>query len=234
MVKFLVTLLRTIYEGLTERDLRFKELVANYEEYHKKKTHISGLSQVRANLISQWIQPGSSILDVGCGQGFIMEFLSKTKNCKVYGIDTSEKAIEAIRLKGFQGVVRDVDREGLKIPEGQKYDYILFVEVLEHLKYPHRVLIEACKHAKKGVIVTLPNTGYIYWRLQLLRGYFPRQSFTHLHFWTINDFYIFLRQLGLKPLALKTDLPDRGVKGFICNRLKNLLAYQQCWLVAPL
>jgi hypothetical protein len=110
----------------------------------------------------------------------------------------------------------------------------LFIEVLEHLKYPHKVLIEACKHAKKGVVVSLPNTGYIYWRLQMLRGYSPRQSFTHLHFWSINDFYIFLKQLHLKPLALKTDLPDKGIKGKICEILKNLLAYQQMWLIAPL
>jgi methionine biosynthesis protein MetW len=183
-------------------------------------------------LISDWIEHGSSILDAGCGEGFIMEFLHKNKNCKCFGIDISSKVIKKIHLKGFSGVVRDLDSEGLGLSE-TSYDYILLIEVLEHLKYPHKVLVEACKHVKKGVIVTLPNTGYIYWRLQLLRGYFPRQSFTHLHFWTINDFKIFLETLGLRPIALKTELPEKGIIGLTCNALKNILAYQQCWLIAP-
>jgi methionine biosynthesis protein MetW len=221
-----------IYNGLTEKNLYFKEIFSNYEEYHATPK-ISSLSVLRAHLISDWIEPYSSVLDVGCGEGFLMEFLVRTKNCRVYGVDISSKAIEIVRAKSFEGCVRDVDEEGLGLSEDERYDYILFVETLEHLKYPHKVLMEACKHARRGVIVTLPNTGYIYWRLQMLRGYFPRQSFTHLHFFSINDFYIFLRQLGLKPLALKTDLPTKGFKGWLCSRLKNLLAYQQCWFIAP-
>jgi len=232
-MKNIISLLKLIYSGLLEEDLYFKELFSDYEEYHAT-SKISTLSILRANLISDWIKPYSSILDVGCGEGFFMEFLSRTKNCKVYGMDVSKKAIEIVRSKGFKGIVRDIDENGLGLSENEKYDYILFVEVLEHLKYPHKVLIEACKHVKEGVIVTLPNTGYIYWRLQMLRGYFPRQSFTHLHFWSINDFYIFLRQLHLKPLALKTNLPTKGVRGLIARHFKNLLAYQQCWLIAPL
>ena len=229
----MIPLLKLIYKGLTEKNLYFEEIISNYEEYHAT-SKISLFSTLRADLISGWIEPYSCVLDVGCGEGFLMEFLFKRKNCKVRGIDISKKAIEIVQSKGFEGVVRDIDENGLGLSESEKYDYILFIEVLEHLKYPHKVLIEACKHAKKGVIVSLPNTGYIYWRLQMLRGYFPRQSFTHLHFWSINDFYIFLKQLHLKPLALKTDLPDKGIKGRICGKLKNLLAYQQCWLIAPL
>jgi len=191
-MKSLIALLKTIYRGLTERNHHFPELVLNYEEYHKV-SHVSPLSVLRVNLISEWVEPFSKVLDVGCGEGFVMEYLSKTKHCKVIGIDVSSKAIETVQSKGFEGLVVDVDKEGLGLAEKRKYDYILFIEVLEHLKYPHKVLIEACRHSRKGVIVTLPNTGYLYWRLQMIRGYFPRQSFTHLHFWSINDFYIFLK-----------------------------------------
>ena len=228
----LLSTLSMIWRALTEKDPQFEELFFDYEEYHKTPK-ISPLSIVRASLISEWIKPGSSILDVGCGEGFLMEYLLREKNCKVFGIDISRKAIEVVRSKGMEGEVRDVDEKGLGLSRDEKYDYILFVEVLEHLKYPHKVLVEACKHANEGVIVTLPNTGYIYWRLQMLRGYFPRQSFMHLHFWSINDFYIFLRQLGLKPLDLKTELSTKGFIGLLLSCLKNLLVYQQCWLIAP-
>jgi len=232
MWKGVIEMLRLIYKGLTEKNPPFSEIFPDYEVYHKT-SHVSALTELRARLISEWIETGSSILDVGCGEGFMMEFLSRSKNCKVFGIDVSSKAIEKLRSRGFQGIVRDVDEEGLGLSKDESYDYILLIEVLEHLKYPHKVLVEACSCAKKGVIVTLPNSGYIYWRLQLLRGYFPRQSFTHLHFWTINDFKMFLKTLNLRPLALKTDLPERGIMGFICKTLENLLAYQQCWLIAP-
>ena len=81
-----------------EEDLYFKELFSDYEEYHAT-SKISTLSILRANLISDWIKPYSSVLDVGCGEGFFMEFLSRTKNCKVYGMDVSKKAIENVRSR---------------------------------------------------------------------------------------------------------------------------------------
>ncbi len=227
-----ITLLKVIRAGLSVKDPAIPELVSDYEEYHGAAP-TSTLNTTRAKLISELITPNSTLLDVGCGEGTQLEFASKMKGAKGYGIDISHKAIETIQSKGFEGAVRDIDREGLKLAKNQRYDYILFSEVLEHLKYPHKVLLEACEHAEKGVIVTTPNSGYIYWRLQLLKGYFPRQSYTHLHFWTINDFRIFLKTLNLQPLELKTDLPTHGVKGAISQRLKNLLSYQQCWLIAP-
>lgn len=62
---------------------------------------MSSLSILRASLISEWIKPGSSILDVGCGEGFLMEYLLRKKNCKVYGVDVSRKAIEIVRSKRY-------------------------------------------------------------------------------------------------------------------------------------
>lgn len=88
---------------------------------------------------------------------------------------------------------------------------------------------EALKIASKGVIITLPNTGFIKWRIQMLAGYFPRQSYTHLHFWTINDFKIFLsivvpeaEILGFKYVSLPTPLAKLS---------PNLFAWQQAWFI---
>lgn len=61
----------------------------------------------------------------------------------------------------------------------------------------------------------------------MLRGYAPRQSFTHLHFWSIKDFRVFCEGLEIKPLEFKTFLSNRLLT------LRNLLAYQQIWLLAP-
>lgn len=203
----------------------FPELnIYDYEEYHESGA--VGACPLRVKLISNWIEPDSTVLDVGCGEGINAGEIAKLKKVQVYGIDVSAKAMSKFVSKGFQGEVKDIDNEGLDLKS--TYDYILFVEVLEHLKWPHRVLIEACEHARRGVIVTLPNSGYLRWRLQMLRGYCPRQSFTHLHFWSINDFSFFLRALGLQALDFKTDLTGR-----INFVLRNLFAFQQCWLIAP-
>lgn len=238
-----------IYQGLTEKTptwfdpgvserLSYYDIFSNYEEYVEDQLARAEerfkASYLRFKIISEWIEPNSSVLDVGCGIPYMMEFLSKIKNCKVVGMDVSNKAIELVRSKGFEGFVRNVDGKDLGLAIDEKYDYILFIEVLEHLGFPHIPLIDACKCAKKGVIVSFPNTGYFWYRLQLLRGYVPRQEFTHVRFWSINDFQIFLNYFNLKPLALKTNLTTQGIKGFICNHLKNLLASKQFWLIEPL
>jgi len=181
-----LSLCQIIYRELIRRDFSFSEVLNNYETYHEK-SHVSPQSYLQVRLISEWIEPDSTVLSVGCGEGFAEEYLEKNKKCKVSGIDISKKAISKFITKGFEGRVRDIDK-GLALTHEENYDYIIFVEVLEHLKYPHKILLEACRHAEKGVIVTLPNSGHIRWRIQMLRGYSPRQSFTHLHFWSIRDF----------------------------------------------
>jgi len=203
----------------------FPELrIYNYEKYHA--SGVVSPCPLRVKLISDWIEPGSTVLDVGCGEGLIAEKISRKKKVDFYGIDVSVHAISEFIKKGFKGEVRDIEAEGLNLKT--RYDYILFVEVLEHIKLPQKVLIEACEQARKGVIVTLPNSAFIRWRSQMLRGYFPRQSFTHLHFWSIDDFELFLKALDLRVLDFKPD-----VIGWIDYTLRNLLASQQCWLIAP-
>ncbi|MEM1877083.1 MAG: methionine biosynthesis protein MetW [Ignisphaera sp.] len=159
----------------------------------------------RYKLISSWIKPRTLILDVGCGEGYFMERLNKEKEAVVRGIDVSHTIVRKLKETGFDAYVRDVDIEGLKLGT-EIYDYILFIEVLEHLKFPHKVLKESCNHVKESIIITIPNTGFIKWRLQLLKGYFPRQSLTHLHYWTIKDIKIFVEQIGLKPVEVRTEI----------------------------
>jgi hypothetical protein len=82
----------------------------------------------------------------------------------------------------------DVNQQSL-LALGQSFDDVLFIETIS--------VDRSGKTSRKGVIVTLPNSGRIGWRMQMLRGYFPRHSFTHLHFFTIRDFELFLKVLDL-------------------------------------
>ena len=230
-LKYLLGSLKAGALWFLKKDPPYYELVKDYEEYHEI-THVTLNTMIRLALIENWIEPYSTILEVGCGEGFNMLYLKGRRHVNVVGIDVSKRAVEKVLQLGLKVYIMDVDQQSL-LTLGQRFDYVLFIEVLEHLKYPQKCLLEACKIANEGVIVTLPNSGWIGWRIQMLRGYFPRQSFTHLHFFTIRDFELFLKALGLKPLDMKTELDYYGINIFPCDRLKNLIAYQQAWLIAP-
>ena len=201
----------------------FPELFDDYEKYHEQ---VSTGKISRFELVEQWLENGSNVLDVGVGDGSVAEYMMRRKQMKVCGLDISRIACEKARLKGIDAQVYDINK-GLGLQDNVSYDYIHLSEVLEHLVYPQRILLEATRHVKKGVVVTLPNSGYIKWRIHLIRGYAPRQSFTHLHMWSIKDFKIFCKNLDIKILAFRTFLPT------FLLRFRNLIAYQQCWLLAP-
>jgi methionine biosynthesis protein MetW len=212
-----------IFKACTGKDLGFPELFEDYEKYHQQ---INTGKISRFDLVEQWLENGSNVLDVGIGDGSVAEHMMIRKQMKVCGLDISRIACEKARLKGIDAQVYDLNK-GLGLQGNVSYDYIHLSEVLEHLVYPQRILLEATRHAKKGVVVTLPNSGYIKWRIHLIRGYVPRQSFTHLHMWSIKDFEIFCNNLDIKILAFRTFLPK------FLLRFRNLIAYQQCWLLAP-
>jgi len=193
---------------------KYFDLFDGYEEYHR---HIETTKPIRADLIAQWIGFGSSVLDVGCGDGKNAEILKQKRNAIVTGCDIVDKA------KSIIPVIKMDLNKGLFVKD--KYDYIVICEVLEHLMRPHKILMAASKIAKKGVIVSIPNSGYFSFRLNLMCGYFPRQSFTHLHFWTLKDFRIFCSQLGLV-IQKENVNPTSGMKKIIKKILPNLFAYQ--------
>jgi methionine biosynthesis protein MetW len=224
LIHFIKVVQHDLSKSLAEKNLNFPDVVENYEKYHAT-AGISGRLD-KAKLIEDWIEPGSTFLDVGIGDGLVSEYLMRSRKLKVIGMDISNNACEKARQYGIFTKVRDISN-GLGLDISEYYDYVLLMEVIEHTAYPHRILIDAVRHAKKGVIVTIPNSAYIKWRIQLIRGYFPRQSFTHLHFWSIKDFELFCESIGVRMLAFKTFLPRYTL------RFRNLLAWQQCWLLAP-
>ncbi len=214
---------RDIVSSSNDKKMIFLEMFQDYEAYHKE---INTGRKIRAELIKGWIEENSTMLDVGIGDGLIAEYLMNELNIKMHGLDVSENACQKAKQKGISAEVRDINY-GLNLRDDEIYDYILLMEVIEHTVQPEKVVMDAVKHAKKGVIVTIPNSGYIKWRIQLLRGYSPRQSYTHLHFWSIKDFEIWCKLLNIKIKSFTTILPR------YTSIFKNLLAWQQCWLLYP-
>jgi len=203
----------------------FPELVDNYEEYHR---HVETGQLLRARLIAPWIDTGSTVLDAGCGDGLMAEFLTRERAARVRGFDLAAAAVEKTRSRGIPAETRDLDAAP-EMPDG--FDYILFVEVLEHLRFPHRVLRSASQHARKAVIVTIPNSAWFLYRLQLLLGHSPVQSFTHLHFWGHRDFTAFCRRLGVRSPELRVATSSVGWRRAIIGRWPNLFAQQLAYRI---
>lgn len=158
----------------------------NYEEYWRTRGHHT--YQPRYRIIAELIEPGSTVLDVGCGDGRLLEHLTQTRNVKGFGIDVSPEAVRMASERGVAAEVGDV----LTWQPDKEYDYVVMSEVLEHLPNPEQVIDKARHCFRRAIIASIPNIGYYPHRLRLLCGRFPVQwglhPAEHLRYWTVIDF----------------------------------------------
>lgn len=170
----------------------YRPLDESYDTYWSARdtNSLNAFQLERVRLISQHISDGDSILDIGCGDGRILDALKKTvAGIRVSGIDSSPQAIAAAGIRGI--MVRQADLRDLSTIEHGPVDWVLALEVLEHVQNSEELLAWARSHARKGVIFSVPNTGFIMHRLRLLFGRFPLQwrvhPGEHIRFWTLRD-----------------------------------------------
>lgn len=174
----------------------------SYDEYWAKRGFHEP-SRHRAEIISEYIDKGSTILDIGCGDGTVLDYLSKNSSPKdLVGVDISKKAVEHTQKRGYNAYQMDASSDDFeKFLENQSFDYIIITEVLEHIQNPEDV-IQACKgHVNKNLFVSIPNTGFFIHRLRLLFGRAPLVVIQvhvkeHIRFWTHTDFLYWCGYLG--------------------------------------
>jgi methionine biosynthesis protein MetW len=113
-------------------------------------------------IVFNQIKPGERVIDLGCGDGELLQELRQKKNCEGYGIEQHfDEVIMAMRrgIPVFQGDVLD----GLKSFEDGAFDVAILSQTLQQVMNPNRLLTEMCRVAKR-VIVTFPN--FAYWRVR--------------------------------------------------------------------
>jgi methionine biosynthesis protein MetW len=174
-------------------------------------------SLLKLKLIEELIEQGSSVLDVGCGDGDLLDYLRKKKGIEAHGIEFGAKAVETARAKGIRVDVADITKQEFNLTD--TYDYIIVSEVIEHLPKPEELMAKLKGKFRKYLIITIPNTGFITERLRLLLGRFPKQwvlnPSEHLRFWTITDFLFWCGQLGLRVeryYGMKDEYYDTKIK----------------------
>ncbi len=115
--------------------------------------------------ILEMVEPNSSVLDLGCGDGTLLWYLKTQKGCRVTGIEIDEKQIYSCVERGVTVSHGDVD-SGLRDYSDKRFDYVILNESLQEILHPEKVIMEALRVGKK-VIVGIPNFCNIIARLQI-------------------------------------------------------------------
>lgn len=158
-------------------------------------------------IIYQIIEPGSRVLDLGCGTGELIYFLAKEKNAKVQGIELSEDAIYRCVEKGLSVFHSDIDSGLIEYPT-KSFDYVILNQSMQEVKKVDFVIAEALRVGKK-VIIGFPNFAYWPARFRLFfQGKAPvTQSLPYrwyntpnLHFLSISDFKDFCAEKEIQIL----------------------------------
>ena len=114
------------------------------------------------------------ILDIGCGDGMLLKILAD-KKMLVEGLDHSQEAINKARAKGLN--VKKFDFVNNLLPyDDNEFDYVVILDVLEHLYSPEVLLNEAKRVTKKYVIISVPNFNSLSARLQTMTGRVPENN----------------------------------------------------------
>ncbi len=146
-------------------------------------------------LILKLVSEGSSVLDLGCGDGDLLELLVKERSVKARGIEIDEQAIYKCVAKGLSVFHGDID-SGLSEYRDKSFDFIILNQSLQQVRHLETVLKDALRVGKK-VIVGFPNFAYFRARMRLfLKGKVPvTKSLPYswyetpnLHFFSIADF----------------------------------------------
>lgn len=179
--------------------------------------------------IADWIRAGSRVLDLGCGDGALLDFLQRQRGVTGYGIEIDPDNIIRCLDAGVNVIQSDLDR-GLSDFGDHSFDYVVMTETLQAMRYPHRLLREMLRVGREG-IVTFPNFGHWRCRLQIALGRMPvTEHLPHtwyntpnIHMCTIRDFEALCISEGIQILERRTvDTRHQSTVGM--RWLPNLLA----------
>ena len=156
-------------------------------------------------VISQIINDNKKVLDVGCGDGTLMQYLKFNQKNDVRGLEPNKKLVQECIAKGLSVIQGDAEKELFQFPD-KSFDYVVLSQTLQAFLSPENVLKELLRIGK-NTIISIPNFGYWKVRLHLLlKGTMPItktlpnewHNTPNLHMCSILDFYNFCGKRNIK------------------------------------
>ncbi|MDO8669159.1 MAG: methionine biosynthesis protein MetW [Candidatus Buchananbacteria bacterium] len=185
---------------------RLDNYSASYDYYWSKKRQtsepvLSTWQKMRMDHVIKMIEPGSSVLDFGCGDGAVLKYLADKKGIKGIGVDVSEDILARAKKLGIETIKLDISKLD-ELDSLPAVDYITGFEIIEHIPNPEEFISRIKNKAGKALIFSVPNSGYYIHRLRFLFGRFPLQWVSHpgehLRFWTVKDIKWWIKTIGFK------------------------------------
>ncbi|MSO65167.1 MAG: methionine biosynthesis protein MetW [Alphaproteobacteria bacterium] len=155
-------------------------------------------------VIASLIESGTRVLDIGCGDGALLEHLTRTKSVDGRGLEIFQAGVNACVGRGLSVIQGDADTDLKDYPD-LAFDYVVLSQTLQATRNP-RTILEQLVRIGRHAIITIPNFGY--WRIRLSLLFSGRMPDTDLlshpwyaspniHLCTIRDLLILCREIGL-------------------------------------
>jgi methionine biosynthesis protein MetW len=190
--------------------------------------------------ILRLVRPESRVLDVGCGEGELLELLTREKKVDGQGLELSTEGVAACIARGLAAVQGDADRDLDHFPT-KAFDYAILSKTLQQVRDPRHVLSELLRIADRAV-VSLPNFGH--WRVRwalLARGRMPETqalpepwwSTPNIHLCTLRDFTALCDDLALRIDACAALVPGKPARAIDPSRpIENWRAENALFLLS--
>jgi methionine biosynthesis protein MetW len=182
-------------------------------------------------IISNWVSFGSKVLDLGCGDGELLQFLRLSLEVKGYGVEKDDTNWLACMENGSNVIQMDLE-DGLSGFEDQSFDTVILSQTLQAMHKTEEIVQEMLRVGRE-VIVTFPNFGYWRNRLQITNGRMPVSKTLpyqwydtpNVHLCTINDFDQFCKNHKISILE-RCVITNSQTVHFMPNLLGNLAMYR--------
>lgn len=164
--------------------------------------------RVDQEIIIPWMKEGSSVLDLGCGDGSLLRHLQESRNMHGYGLEIDQVKVISSIENGVNVIHADLDAGLNQYFDNDSFDYVIMTQTLQAIQRPDHLLQEMLRIGREG-IVTFPNMGHWKSRLQLgLQGIMPVTrtlpyewyNTPNIHLCTLQDFEALCERLNIRIL----------------------------------
>lgn len=189
------------------------------------------------SIIAGWIEPGSKVLDLGCGEGELLYFLKKYNQAACSGIEKNEANVARCIEKGLSVIQGDINVEILDYAD-DAFDYVILSQTLQQV-YEPSILLQSLLRIGKKAVVSFPNFSHWQARCQLLfKGIAPVtpelpyewHNTPNIRVITLRDFRAYAQQVGFRILNEVAIHAVHG-KGRVVTVLPDLLAAYGIFLI---